>query len=394
MRALVASDDQSVALTLRTSLTQMGHECPSSSVVSLQMAPAALAATTRDGIPADMVFVVLAADLERSMATLRSLRTQTRGQIFLIGPATDPKLVLRVMREGADEFLDSSDLETELRSAMERLRSLLAGQHSHSQLISLLPASGGCGCSTLAASIAVLLAKASGNCVLLDLNAEFGDLASLMDLKAAHGIADLCQTLSRLDRALFEGALVAHSSGVKLLTAPARLGDAGYVSPDGILRVLELAAESSPIVVADLPHTIGPQVYEVLQRADVILLVIRLDFTSLRHAKRLMDYLKEAGISSERLQVVVNRHKQPNEVPVQDAEAALGRKITHLLLDDPKTVNRANNNGTPLVLEAPNSKLAAQIQSLVTSLKSGTDPVASPSEPTVVPKGWFAWRGS
>src|SRR5690606_26589961 len=143
--------------------------------------------------------------------------------------ATDSKLVLRVMREGADEFLDSSDLEGELRAAMDRLKSSLAGQHSHSQLISILPASGGCGCSTLAASISVLMAKSSGSCILLDLNSEFGDLASLLDLNAAHGISDLCQNLNRLDRALFEGALVSHSSGVKLLTAPTRLADAGRV---------------------------------------------------------------------------------------------------------------------------------------------------------------------
>ena len=397
MRALVASDDSAVATQLREGLKQMGHDCPASLVVSLQAAPSTLSQLVGGGNAAavpELLFVVVSADVERSIGTLRALRSQSLGQVFAIGPATDPKLVLRIMREGADEFLDQQDLEGELSQAMSRLKNAMAGKHSQSRLISLLPAGGGCGCSTLAASLATALVKSTGNCILLDLNAEFGDLASLMDLKAAHSIAELCKGLSRLDRALFEGALVTHSSGVKLLTAPLALSDAHYVTPDGILRVLELAAEAAPMVIADLPHTMGAEVYEVLQRADVILLVLRLDFTSLRHARRLMDYLRDAGLSSDRIRVVVNRHRQPGEVPVGDAENALGTKIGHLLMDDPKGVNRANNNGVPIVLDAPSSKLAGQITALATSLQTSADPAASPSEPSVVPGRWFAWRGS
>jgi pilus assembly protein CpaE len=397
MRALVASDDNAVATQLREGLKHFGHDCPASLVVALQAAPSTLSQLVGGGIAAavpELLFVVISADVERSIGTLRTLRSQSLGQIFAVGPATDPKLVLRIMREGADEFLDSSDLDGELSQAMARLKSSQAGKHSQSRLISLLPASGGCGCSTLAASLATALVKSTGNCILLDLNAEFGDLASLLDLKGSHNIADLCQSLGRLDRALFEGALVTHSSGVKLLTAPLALSDAHYVTPDGILRILELSAEAAPIVVADLPHTMGAQSYEVLQRADVILLVLRLDFTSLRHARRLMDYLRDAGLSSDRIRVVVNRHRQAGEVPVGDAENALGTKIGHLLLDDPKGVNRANNNGTPIVLDAPTSKLAVQITALAASLQAGSNPAASPSEPSVVPGRWFAWRGS
>ena len=56
------------------------------------------------------------------------------------------------------------------------------------------------------------------------------------------------------------------------------------------------------------------------------------------------------------MRLVVNRYGQPKEVPASKAEEALGLKIAHYIPDDPKTVNRANNNGVPLVLESPSAQ--------------------------------------
>jgi hypothetical protein len=66
-----------------------------------------------------------------------------------------------------------------------------------------------------------------------------------------------------------------------------------------------------------------------------------------------LDYLEQLGVSRDRLRVVVNRYGRPKEVPAAKAEEALGCKIAHYVPDDPKTVNRANNNGVPAVLESP-----------------------------------------
>ncbi len=106
-----------------------------------------------------------------------------------------------------------------------------------------------------------------------------------------------------------------------------------------------------------------------LEQADDVLLVTRLDFTSLRSARRFVEYIRELGIGDDRLQVVVNRHRQPGELSVSDAEGALGRKFSHYILDDPKTVNRANNNGVPVVLYAPSAKISSQIAALAAGLQ-------------------------
>jgi pilus assembly protein CpaE len=43
-------------------------------------------------------------------------------------------------------------------------------------------------------------------------------------------------------------------------------------------------------------------------------------------------------------------------------------KISHYIPDEPKTVNRANNNGVPVVLEAPSAKVSRSLAQLAISV--------------------------
>jgi pilus assembly protein CpaE len=106
----------------------------------------------------------------------------------------------------------------------------------------------------------------------------------------------------------------------------------------------------------------------VLRQADVILLVIRLDFTSLRNCRRTLEHLEHLGVQRERVRLVANRHGQPKEIPASKAEEALGLKIAHYIPDDPKTVNRANNNGVPLIVESPSARISRSVVKLATSV--------------------------
>ena len=47
---------------------------------------------------------------------------------------------------------------------------------------------------------------------------------------------------------------------------------------------------------------------------------------------------------------------------------ALGRKVNHLLPDDPKAVNLSINCGIPYVISSPNSRISKSIQFLAESL--------------------------
>jgi pilus assembly protein CpaE len=396
MRCFVASDDIMTANQVGELLIQLGHDCPVSRLLRLdQIVPAIDASARAAAVPSqaaagngapEIIVVVLSPDPERGLKVVKELRGRIGIGILAVGPATDAKLVLRALREGASEYLDQADLRTELSGVLARLDTA----EKAGRMIAVLAPSGASGGSTIAANIAILLAQNHTGCLLLDMNLETGDLAPMLDLKPAYTLTDVCQNAARLDFNLLQGCLTPHTSGLQLLAAPAHITDAVRVTPAAINLVLPLAIRHFPFVVVDLDRPYRAEQQAVMLQADVILLVMRPDFISLRNTRRTLDFLQEFGFSRDRVQIVVNRSGQPGEIAVAQAEESLGMKILHCLPDDPKTVNRAINNGIPVVLQSPTAKISRALVELATSLERAASPVDQKTGPPQAPPKWYA----
>jgi len=359
MRVCIASEQEATSGKISQILLGEGQD--------VEVLPfAAIHQLARNG--AEVVVVVLSGTLERALSVLDEARRLTQAKIIAVGPATDSKLVLRTLRAGADDYVDVAELDTELGAALRRLIASPESPKGSGRTISLLAPSGGSGSSTLAVNIATLLAKEHKRALLFDLKLETGDLAALLDLKPTHTLADLCQNATRMDQIMLERSLVRHSSGVHLLAPPRMLPDIAYVTSEGILKALALARSLFPYVVLDLDHTFREEQMQVLRHSDVILLVFRLDFSSLRNTQRTLDYLTHKGIARDRIHLIVNRYGQPKEVPAAKAEEVLEAKIFHYIPDDPKTINRANNNGIPAVLEYSSTRVCKSMIGLAASV--------------------------
>jgi pilus assembly protein CpaE len=363
MRAFIVSDNEPVTAKVRSVLLRGGHSCPASHALSLDLAVAAPPA----GAAHDIFVVVLSPEPERVLGCLGALRSLSRARLVVVGPASDPRLILRALRAGAADFADEDELETDLPAALGRLEVETASGEP-GRTIAVLAPNGGSGSSTLAVNVATVLAKQHRSALLLDLKLTSGDLAALLDLRPTHTLAELCQNAERMDRVMFERSLVEHPSGVRLLAPPRAFADVAYVTAEGIAQALHLGRSLFPYVVADLDHSFREEQMQVLRQADVVLLVLRLDFASLRNGRRALDYLEQAGVGLDRVQVVANRYGQPKEIPARKAEEALGRKIAHYVPDDPKTVNRANNSGVPAVLESPSAKVSRSLARMTMSI--------------------------
>jgi pilus assembly protein CpaE len=322
----------------------------------------------------ELVIIVLPSDPSRALAAMGVIEAfgkakgRTGACVLAVGTASDPKLVLRALRGGIDDYLDEAEIEGELTVAIHRWRDGRTSLATSGRMIALLAPSGGSGSSTLAVNVAAALAKAHKTSALIDLKLHTGDLAPLLDLKPTYTLADLCLNVKGLDRVFFERTLVRHSSGIHLLAPPRTLGDLAHVTPEGVRQSLIQALSAFPYVVVDLDHSFREEQTVALRQADIILLVLRLDFTSLRNARRVLEHMEAIGVARDRVRLVVNRYGQPKEVPAAKAEEALGLKIAHFVPDDPKTVNRANNNGVPLILEAPSARISKSVLKLAASV--------------------------
>ena len=359
MRTYVVSDDEQITRRVREVLLREAVDCPQEHLLPVSVDMAAL----RKHEP-ELIVLVLQPDPEVALGILARLRQLPACAIVVVGPSHDTRLVLRVCHIGVHDYIDENELNDELAAAIRRLRNEIAGEVQAEQTIAVYSPSGGCGTSTLAVNLAVLLAKKHEKALLIDLNPQTGDLAALLDLRPTHTLADLCDHAAHLDRTMLERALVPHESGLHLLAPPLHLADVERITPDGIRQTISLGRRLFPHVVVDMEHTLGQSQEQVLHIADIIVLVVRLDFTVLRNTRRILEYFGRLNISRDRVRVVVNRFGRPKEVPYRKAEEGMGIKIFHYVPDDPKSVNRSNNCGIPVVLESPYAKVSRSLTKL------------------------------
>jgi Flp pilus assembly CpaE family ATPase len=173
---------------------------------------------------------------------------------------------------------------------------------------------------------------------------------------------------------MFEQSLTLHPSSVAVLAAPDIPDEALQVTPEGVQTVLHCARAVFPTVVVDLKTFYGPKDYaEILQSSTDVVVLLRLDFASVRNCRRVLSHLEAMEIDRGKLHLVVNRFGQPKEIEAAKAEVVLGMKIGHYLPDDPKTVNMSINCGAPVVIESPKSPIAKAVVTIAHALAPGED---------------------
>lgn len=364
MPAFILCDQESLSTRIHEVFSFGAVDCPPSNILSVDEGMRRLSKETE----IDLVVVALPPDPERVLMCLPVLAKVATRKLLAVGPAADAKLVLRALRAGAADYVDTADLEVDLEAAIQRLTTSAAMPQEPGKLIAVLSPNGGGGSSTLAVNIAAALAASHKRVGLIDMKLESGDLSALLDLKPTFTLSDLCQNSARLDHVMFERSLMAHPSGIHLLAPPHELADVGLVQADTVGLAVTLAKASFPYVVVDLDHNFHEEQLVVLRQSDSVLVVFRLDFISLRNVRRTLEHLDHLGIPREKIRLIANRHGQSQEVPLSKAEEALGTKVAFAIPEDPKAINRANNHGTPVVISSPTVKASKTISQIAASV--------------------------
>jgi pilus assembly protein CpaE len=360
MLTMIVGTDDALGLQLIGSLDRAGVPSQRDDLVSVEAARIRL----KTGAPVDLVLVATTSS-DQLPPAVRALRGMTVAPLIGISRSGPTQTVLEVIRAGADDYLDAANgLDKELVSLLSRLRETRLSQNSRGKSICIAAASGGCGRSTLAVNLAASLASPGNAACLIDLNVRGGDLATHLNLRAQHTIVDLCFQGQRLDETMFQHALLPHPANMALLAAPGVIGDHAGWDSEVVAQVFELARSFFPIVVTDLEDVVHREQARAVRDCDLLIVALRLDFPCILRTRRLLDYLRESGVEVDKLRVVVNRFGGGGDLPQRKAVEALGVPIFHCIPDDPTAVMTSINVGNPVVLEAPQSKVAKSFQRL------------------------------
>ncbi|MBT0570734.1 hypothetical protein KIK84_10365 [Curvibacter sp. CHRR-16] len=219
-------------------------------------------------------------------------------QIIVLGERQDVNLYRQLLLAGALDYLVkplSLDLLASVLERAEHGQPLGHGAPLRAgRTVALFGATGGAGVSTVTALLGQLVAgKRETPCVLVDFDRSKGDLPLLLGTDADAGLAALLEA-SDIDPRMLARSLrtlpAAQSGGVPQRLHLLSQQPSAHVAVHAE-RVLELGGALSQlfsVALWDMPscHTEG--VAEVLDHADVRVLLCEMNVTSARHAHRLV----------------------------------------------------------------------------------------------------------
>ncbi len=206
---------------------------------------------------------------------------------------------------------------------------------------------GGSGTTFVATHLAAALSRRRRECSLLDLDLAFGDVGPVCGApteEPLRSIDDLLPLVDELSPRHLDEVLWPHPAGFRVLFAPGDPGTADRVRPKHVRAVIEAARGAAEVVILHLPRAFDPATREALDRADVVLVVLRLDVPSFRAAKR---GIAAAGFE-ERCAFVVNRAVR-SEIAPSDVERVFGRAPVAVIRSD-RNVPTAQDRGRLLSL--------------------------------------------
>src|SRR5271168_5412050 len=243
---------------------------------------------------------------------------------------------------------------------------------TEAEIFTFLPAVGGAGVTTLAVQAAILLlnsgARGKTATCLVDLDFQHGTCADYLDIEPRLNLSEIEPRPERLDRQLLEVMLSQHASGLAVIAAPNCPAEMRSFNPDVVTRLLDLVSSHFDHVVFDMPRTWFSWTDSVLLGSNKLFVVSETTVPSLRHAKQLVDAIRERLGDTPKPQVIINRFVQKFLSPGlrrSDIEQAIGDAFLACVPNDYALVREAIDRGVPLEDVKKGNQITLELKKLI-----------------------------
>jgi pilus assembly protein CpaE len=332
-------------------------------------------------------------EAEPMLALAGELRREDPRLGVLLVSDRPAELGLAAMRAGVHDILSPDapleDFSAAVDRAAQAVGSLTARDadadrtqpdtvRTSGRVISVVSPKGGVGKTTVATNLAVGLAQRVPNStVLVDLDVQFGDVASALDLEPEHFLADAVHATAKRDSMVLKTFLTQHQSGLYVICAPSSPAEADAISADDVSQLLRMLAAEFRYVVLDTAPGLSDTTLAALDETSDLVMLTSMDVPGVRGLRKELDALAQIGQQFESRQIVMNLVDARGLLSVADVEDTIGIGVD-LLLPRSKAVLTSVNQGVPLLQSGRRDAMTKQLRRLVDRVTTG-DPAVRPT---------------
>lgn len=229
---------------------------------------------------------------------------------------------------------------------------------------------GGVGATTLATSLAWILAEKDGYPTgLLDLDVHFGTGALAMDVEPGRGLTDAIENPSRIDGLFIERAMVRATEKLAILSAEAPINSPVITDGSAFYQLQEEIRAAFEFTIIDLPRPMLVNHPHLITDVQVAVIATELTLAAARDTIRLLSWMK-SNAPQTRVYVVANKvHPGAQlEISRKDFEGTIERPIDFTITFDQKLAATAAKLGKTLADAGKGSKTIGPIADLATKI--------------------------
>lgn len=300
--------------------------------------------------------------------------------VIATGRVNDVRLYRDLMASGIQDYILKPLNPDILREAFLNAQTALItprsaegdAQRAH-MVTAVIGVRGGVGASSLASSLAWLLAeKENRSTALLDLDVHFGTGAMAFDLEPGRGLTDALENPSRIDGLFIERAMVRATDRLAVLSAEAPINQPLMADGAALFQLQEEMRQAFDCLVIDMPRGTMMQHPHLLAEVQSIVVVSDLTLAGTRDTIRMLSWLR-SNAPGAKVTIVANRIATgtPSEISRKDFESSIERKIDFTIPLDTKIAIAAAKSGKCLAETAGSNKFAAPLISLARTLLDG-----------------------
>jgi pilus assembly protein CpaE len=216
----------------------------------------------------------------------------------------------------------------------------------------------------MAVNLAVALHRRGRAAVLFDGSLSNGTVDTFLGLGTSNAILHLIHREDGINAFTVQKALVRHNSGLYVLLAPREVEEGETITADHVRQVTECLRLLYELIVVDTSTGYDERVLLLLDSADTIVVPVAPDIAAIKSVTSFLRVSRLMGYPPEKLTLVLVRADTLLPAQISAVEKLLGRSFDHRIPSDGRAAISALNDGTPVVLRHPRTRLAASLVEL------------------------------